>query len=208
MQLDIFNAAQSALGAKNFQLENGALVYYPGFYPKQVADELYTTLIDETIWKQESIKIYGRSVLYPRLTAWYGDNLTAYQFSGTKFFPHPWTETLLKIKNDISRVEHAHLNSVLLNLYRNGNDSVSWHTDAELELGKDPVIVSVNFGADRRFMLRRIDNHAVKINILLEHGSLLVMGGELQHYWQHQIPKSTKVTSPRINLTFRHIYSN
>jgi len=205
MQLDIFNIANEDRGAQQFNLQNGTLIYYPHFYKAIDADLYFDLIRAEAIWKQETIKIYGQDVLYPRLTSWYGDNDSNYKFSGTKFAPNQWTETLLKIRDDINKAEPSSFNSVLLNLYRNGNDSVSWHTDAEPELGINPVIASVNFGAARKFMLRRINDHTQKMELILQHGSLLVMKGELQHHWQHQVPKSVRITHERINLTYRYI---
>lgn len=204
MQLDIFGTPGA--DARSYSISNGELVLYPAFYGKDMADEYFALLKEQTPWKQETISIYGKTMLTPRLTAWYGDTGADYHFSNTKYTPHAWTPTLQTIRKDINKVEPAIFNSVLLNLYRNGNDSVSWHTDAEPELGRNPTIASVNFGAARRFMLRRIDDHTQKLDILLTHGSLLLMKGELQHYWQHQVPKTAAVVTERINLTYRMIY--
>jgi alkylated DNA repair dioxygenase AlkB len=148
--------------------------------------------------------MYGKKVDFPRLTAWYGDNDKPYTFSGITLAPKIWTKELLEIKQKIETESKVNFNSVLLNLYRSGNDSISWHTDAEKELGINPVIASVNFGATRKFQLRHIKTKE-KIEIELTHGSLLIMQGELQHFWQHQVPKTSKVVSERINLTFRVI---
>jgi alkylated DNA repair dioxygenase AlkB len=148
--------------------------------------------------------MYGKRINFPRLTAWYGDNDKPYSFSGITLNPLVWTKTLLEIKNRIEPKAGVCFNSVLLNLYRDGNDSISWHTDAEPELGKNPVIASVNFGETRNFQLRHIETKE-KIEIELVHGSLLIMQGELQHFWQHQVPKTSKKIKDRINLTFRVI---
>ena len=119
--------------------------------------------------------------------------------------PEPWTPTLLDIKARVEEAAGTTFNSVLLNHYHSGSDSISWHTDAERELGKNPIIASVSFGDARRFMLRQIENKDVKIEVELSHGSLLVMAGETQHYWQHQVPKTKASVESRINLTFRQI---
>jgi alkylated DNA repair dioxygenase AlkB len=161
-------------------------------------------LKDEIDWKQESMNMYGKQVDFPRLTAWYGDNNKPYSFSGVTLQPKIWTKELLEIKQKIEPLSNVVFNSVLLNLYRCGNDSISWHTDAEKELGKNPVIASVNFGATRKFQLRHIKTNE-KVEIELTHGSLLIMQGELQHFWQHQVPKTSKIVNERINLTFRVI---
>lgn len=206
MQLDIFNTPDNGSETHHFPLEHGELLYFPAFYTKEAADTYFGQIRAEAQWKQETIQMYGRNLLTPRLTAWYGEAGAHYQFSGTKFEPHAWLDSLRDIKRDINRVEPASFNSVLLNLYRNGNDSVSWHTDAEPELGINPIIASVNFGASRRFMLRRIDDHSRKMELVLKHGSLLIMKGELQHHWQHQVPKTSQAIGERINLTYRFIY--
>lgn len=148
--------------------------------------------------------MYGKKVDFPRLTAWYGDSDRAYSFSGITLNPNPWTDDLLLIKNKIESLAGTTFNSVLLNLYRNGQDSISWHTDAEEELGRNPIIGSVSLGTPRIFQLRHIVSKE-KIEIELTHGSLLIMRGEMQHFWQHQIPKTAHKIKERINLTFRTI---
>ena len=186
------------------QIDQGEYLYFPSFFSKPEGDEYLKELKDNILWKQESMNMYGKQINFPRLTAWYGNNDKPYSFSGITLNPNPWTNTLLKIKAKIETKANVSFNSVLLNRYRNGNDSISWHTDAEPELGLNPVIASVNFGATRKFQLRHIKTKE-KIEIELTHGSLLIMQGELQHFWQHQVPKTSKVVSERINLTFRVI---
>lgn len=203
-QLDIFGTSNLPTGTGKVAILNGEYQFYPSFFNKREADIIFSTLLENIQWKQESMNMYGKQVLFPRLTAWYGDNDKPYSFSGITLNPLPWTETLLDIKKRISIYTQAKFNSVLLNRYRNGNDSISWHTDAETELGKNPIIASVNFGATRRFQLRHIRTKE-KLEIELMHGSLLIMEGELQHFWQHQVPKTTKPVGERINLTFREI---
>jgi alkylated DNA repair dioxygenase AlkB len=148
--------------------------------------------------------MYGRKVNFPRLTAWYGDTDRPYSFSGITLQPKGWLPALLEIKEKLETAAATSFNSVLLNLYRDGNDSISWHTDAEPELGINPIIGSVNFGQPRIFQLRHRETKE-KVEIELAHGSALIMRGELQHYWQHQVPKTTKSMKERINLTFRCI---
>ncbi|MCW3462311.1 alpha-ketoglutarate-dependent dioxygenase AlkB family protein [Chitinophaga nivalis] len=186
-------------------LRNGELVYYPQFFSKAVSDQLLQLLLDNIAWKQESMQLYGKQVLFPRLMAWYGDAGARYTFSGNSFTPHPWTPALLQIRDLITPVTGKPFNSVLLNLYRHGNDSMGWHADDEPELGPQPVIASVNFGATRRFLLRYKNDHHLKHELALQHGSLLIMKGDLQQYWEHQVPKTSKATTGRINLTFRFI---
>ena len=188
----------------NFKILNGEYFYKEDFFPKKYSDALYERLLNGIEWKQESMNMYGKELKFPRLTAWYGDSDKPYSFSGITLNPNPWSKELTYIKEQIEPESDVTFNSVLLNLYRDGNDSISWHTDAEKELGKNPVIASVNFGDTRTFQLKHIDTNE-KISIELTHGSLLVMKGELQHYWKHQVPKTKKKKSPRVNLTFRVI---
>jgi alkylated DNA repair dioxygenase AlkB len=192
--------------SKEISLGNGELVYYPHFFNKVESDDFMQKLTDTIAWKQESMKMYGKPVLFPRLMAWHGDAATSYRFSGNTFAPAHWTPLLLQIRDRITPVSGHPYNSVLLNLYRNGNDSMGWHADDEPELGLQPVIASVNFGATRRFLLRYKSDHQQKYELPLEHGSLLIMKGALQQYWEHQVPKTAKVSTGRINLTFRFIH--
>lgn len=156
-------------------------------------------------WHHDSIKMYGKDVFLPRYSAWHGDSDKSYTYSGLTLSPKPWDTALLEIKKKIETAANTIFNSVLLNWYRDGSDHIGWHTDAEKELGKNPIIGSVNFGATRTFQIRRIDNNSNKINIPLSHGTVLIMMGELQHFWQHAVPKENKINSIRINLTFRTI---
>jgi len=151
------------------------------------------------------MNVYGKEVNLPRKTAWYGDSNKSYTFSGIHLEPEPWTPTLLQVKERIEEVAEVEFNSVLLNLYRSGSDGISWHTDAERELGENPVIGSVSFGETRRFIFRHRYDKEVKSEVDLTHGSFLLMAGETQHFWQHQIPKTSRKIEARINLTFRVI---
>lgn len=201
-QLDLFNSTKHK--AEITEIPNGEFLHIRQFFSKSLSDKYFRTLLDAIDWKQEKMNMYGKELLFPRLTAWYGDNDKPYTFSGITLQPNKWTPELLEIKKEVETKVDASFNSVLLNRYRNGNDSISWHTDAEKELGKNPVIASVNFGATREFQLKHINTNE-KISIELSHGSLLIMMGELQHFWKHQIPKTKKTVGERINLTFRVI---
>lgn len=208
-QLDIFGNPIPPKSGSNPKegltvIENGEYIFYPNFFPKSESDILLKGLRNNIVWKQESMNMYGKKIDFPRLTAWYGNNDKPYSFSGITLQPLPWTSEILTIKNKIEPIAKTVFNSVLLNLYRDGNDSISWHTDAEKELGINPIIASVNFGATRKFQLRHIKTKE-KLEIELTHGSLLIMQGELQHFWQHQVPKTSKPVGERINLTFRVI---
>lgn len=201
-QFDLFGTSEDE--KELFQVENGQYLFIPNFFSIEEGNYLFSRLNSTISWKQEKMNMYGKEVLFPRLTAWYGDSDRPYSFSGITLNPLPWTEELLKIKKKIETKTSAIFNSVLLNKYRDGSDSISWHTDDEKELGKNPIIASVTFGGTRNFQLRHRDT-GEKINLELSHGSLLIMQGELQHFWQHQIPKTKKQVDPRINLTFRVI---
>lgn len=202
-QLNLFEAPQDFSGVTD--IPNGKYIHLPNYYQTEKANFYLEALLEEIQWKQESVFMYGRQVPFPRLTAWYGDNDKPYSFSGITLTPHPWNKVLLEIRQDVENLSGSRFNSVLLNRYRDGNDSISWHTDAEKELGHNPVIASVNFGAERVFQLRHMKT-SERIDILLKHGSVLVMQGEMQHFWQHQVPKTKKALTERINLTFRLIH--
>ena len=199
-QLSFFGeAGQSGL------LPPDLLEYKPRLFDAAESKALLNQFITQTQWMQETIRMYGKLVQTPRLTAWYGDNDKTYTFSGNKYHPIPWTPDLLQVKNEVEAIAGTRFNSVLLNYYRDGNDSVAWHSDDEYELGHNPVIASVSFGQARRFDVRHKKDHDSKYAINLEDGSLLLMKGDLQHNWEHRIPKSVKPTKERVNLTFRVI---
>jgi alkylated DNA repair dioxygenase AlkB len=202
-QLDLFGEMPPKDGEPVI-IKNGEYIYFPNFLDRDSANDFLEAFKTTIEWKQESMNMYGKQVLFPRLTAWYGDNDKPYSFSGITLNPHPWTKELLKIKELIEPICEVEFNSVLLNLYRDGNDSISWHTDAEKELGKNPLIASVNFGAERKFQIKH--NESLEMHeIILKNGSLLIMKGELQHFWKHQVPKQKGIIKERINLTFRVI---
>lgn len=164
--------------------------------------EVFARLLDETPWRAESVVVYGKRHLQPRLTAWYGD--ASYTYSGLRLEPLPWTALLLEIRAAVEAACGQRFNSVLLNRYRNERDSMGMHSDDEPELGEAPVIASLSYGATRTFLLRhKRDNRTVRLP--LEDGNLLVMGGQLQKNWLHGINKSTRAFEERINLTFRYI---
>lgn len=175
-------------------------------YSKEEADDYYQKLLVEIKWKQEPIKIFGKEVLQPRLTAWYADKGKVYSYSGITMHWNEWTETLLKIKSKVELVTGYSFNSALLNYYRNGNDSMGWHRDNEKELGILPIIASISFGAARMFKFRNYYEKKQSLAFPLESGSLLLMTGETQHHWEHALAKTKGVISGRINITFRRIH--
>lgn len=186
-------------------LQNAEVILHEAFFSKEESKEIFEKLVSEIAWKQDKIKMYGKVLDLPRLTAWYGEEGKTYRYSGIDMQIHAWNEVLLFIKNRIEKVANVHFNGVLLNFYRNGNDSMAWHSDNEKELGKNPVIASVSFGETRKFRLRHKTNKTLKTEVLLTDGSLLLMQGETQHFWQHEIPKTKRQIGERINLTFRYI---
>lgn len=180
--------------------------YSPAFFSVEESNRFLSELQKQIDWKQEKIKLFGKEQPMPRLTAWYGDK--AYTYSGLVNEPQPWTPVLLQIREKIIEGTGKNFNSVLLNLYRSGQDSMGWHADDEKELGPEPCIASVSFGAERRFGFRHRYNKELKNKyITLQHGSLLLMQGITQHKWHHGLPKTAKTGDIRINLTFRNIIS-
>lgn len=201
-QLDLFGISKNP--NEPTSILGGAYLHISNFFTKVKADLFLKSFIENIEWNQEGMMMYGKYVQFPRLTAWYGDNDKPYSFSGITLQPKPWNNELMEIRGLIEPLAGMTFNSVLLNRYRDGSDSISWHTDAEKELGINPVIASVNFGEERVFQLKHIKTQE-RIDILLKHGSLLIMSGELQHNWLHQVPKTKKVIGERVNLTFRTI---
>ena len=193
------------LEVQEFSLPNAEVSYYSKFFTSEESHYFFHALNNEVKWRQDKISLYGREIDLPRETAWYGDTDKNYTFSGIRLTPEPWLPALLDIRQRIEKVAQVRFNSVMLNLYRDGKDGISWHTDAEPELGRNPIIGSVSFGGTRRFMLRHRHDKQAKCELELANGSFLLMGGETQHFWQHQIPKTSKTVAPRINLTFRTI---
>jgi alkylated DNA repair dioxygenase AlkB len=188
-----------------FNLPDAEIIYYPNFLSPEKANTLFEELLENTPWQQDEITVYGKRHLQPRLTALYGNKEKPYSYSNIIMQPHHWTLALQKIKSLIENISEANFTTVLLNYYRNGNDGNGWHADNEKELGINPIIASLSLGAERKFQLKHNTDTSQKKNINLENGSLLLMKGTTQHFWKHQVPKTTKLINPRINLTFRMI---
>lgn len=197
--------AEKQLTWSQLPLPEAEVIMYQNVFDKNEGDQIFSELYGNTDWQQDTTRLYGKPVTLPRLTAWYGDQDKSYTYSKIKMEPRPWTPTLIGIKLRIESIANKQFNSVLLNFYRDGKDSIAWHSDDEPELGKNPVIASVSLGAVRRFMFKHKYKKELKFEIELNNGSLLIMKGETQHFWQHQIPKTAKKVQPRINLTFREI---
>ncbi len=209
MTPDLFSAMPNWCDAAhaNFAMDrpDAEVILYPRLFSPIEARNFLAQLLREVSWKQEQIKVYGKIHDVPRLTAWYGEPNTTYIYSGIKVEASPWLPILAEIKNRIEHVSNMTFNSVLLNRYRDGSDSVAWHADDEVELGQNPAIGSVSFGAQRNFQMKHKTDRRQKQNILLENGSYLLMKGTTQHHWLHQIPKSKRAMGERINLTFRKV---
>jgi alkylated DNA repair dioxygenase AlkB len=188
-----------------FNVPDAAIAYYPNFFDHDRANEFFEKLKNEIPWQQDNITVYGKTHPQPRLTALFGNEGKPYSYSNIVMQPHHWNPLLMFIKNEIEEICHENFTTVLLNYYRDGKDSNGWHADNEKELGRNPVIASVSFGAERYFHLQHNTIKEQKLKINLEHGSLLIMKDSTQHFWKHQIPKTTKEIGPRINLTFRII---
>ena len=188
-----------------FQVPDAHIEYYPNFFSEEQADVLFEKLLTETSWQQDNISVYGKTYPQPRLTALFGNEGKPYSYSNITMHPQPWNETLLQMKLKITEVTLCDFTTVLLNRYRNGQDSNGWHADNEKELGTNPAIASISLGAARAFHLQHNSIKEARLKLTLEHGSLLLMKGTTQHYWKHQIPKTAKTVDQRINLTFRTI---
>lgn len=184
---------------------DGEVYLFPGLFDPAASTALFESLTQNIAWKQEPVKIMGREIMQPRLTAWYGEEGLAYSYSGITMHPLPWTDELLLIKRTIEAASGEQFNSALLNLYRDGRDSMGWHRDNEKSLGINPVIGSVSFGESREFSLKHYKDKKLRTKVLLESGSFLLMKGETQHKWLHSIQKAPAIISPRINITFRVI---
>lgn len=190
---------------EGYQFPEELLQFEPHFLSNKEADALFKLLLQEVPWQHTAQKMYDRIVTTPRLTAWYGEEDTSYRLGGRNIIANQWLPPLYDLKVKIEERFNCQFNSVLLNLYRDQNDSVAWHRDRESELGNRPVIGSLSLGQARYFDFRRVDDHSQKRSLLLSHGSLLLMKGDLQESWEHRIAKSSQAMTPRINLTFRLI---
>lgn len=176
------------------------LMHYDGFIPKKEADLYYTRLLQDTPWRQYEMPMYDKMVISPRMIAWYGEQEEAGESA------LPWTPELQELRRRVEKETGLQFNAVLLNLYRDGNDSVAWHSDKEHKIGRNPNIASLTFGQTRPFRFRHKSDKTIgQVEIPLHHGTLLLMSGTTNTFWEHHIPKSAKKMLPRINLTFRQV---
>lgn len=187
------------------KLQNAEIDYIPQFYSAEESKALFEALYQSTDWIEDDIRVYGKVYKQPRLTAFFANNKKSYHYSNISMSPQKFTPLLNRIKSKIEERTQSIFSSCLLNLYRNGQDSNGWHSDDEKELGKNPTIASLSLGAERIFHLKHKKITTLKHKLSLQNGSLLVMKGETQHYWLHQIPKTKKPIDKRINLTFRFL---
>ncbi len=187
-------------------LPDAVFEYYPTFFSKETADELFKKLLEETPWQENNITVFGKTHLQPRLTALYGNEGKPYSYSNIIMHPNKWTYLLTLIKEKVEEVTNNNFTTVLLNLYRNEKDSNGWHADNEKELGRNPIIASISLGEERVFHLKHNTNKAAKQSLILKHGSLLLMKEGSQTNYKHQLPKASKSKKERINLTFRTIF--
>ncbi|MBY4676665.1 alpha-ketoglutarate-dependent dioxygenase AlkB [Marinobacterium sp. CAU 1594] len=191
---------------QTIELPGGKLTYYPEFLATEQADRLLDQLAAGVAWRQDRIRLFGKEHPIPRLQAFQGEPGLSYRYSNLCLQSSPWHPALPPLLDRLAQLCGQRFNCVLLNLYRDGQDSMGWHSDDESELGANPRIASLSLGASRRFLLRhRKHTELDKQELLLEHGSLLLMEGALQHNWQHSLPRSRRVGQCRVNLTFRHI---
>lgn len=187
------------------ELPDARLCYFQYFFNTDEAEHFYSKLSKTIPWQQDPITVFGKTYDQPRLTALHANNTKPYSYSGITMYPNQMTTELTAIYERIRTVSSLEFTSVLLNLYRDGKDSNGWHADNEKELGRSPSIASVSFGAQRFFHLKHRTIKEARLKVLLHSGSLLLMEGDTQEKWLHQIPKTAKPIQPRINLTFRKI---
>jgi alkylated DNA repair dioxygenase AlkB len=184
---------------------DGTAIYFGKIFTEQVANFYFESLLKTISWKNDEALIYGKHYITARKVAWYGNDNYAYTYSNTTKQAEPFTKDLLTLKSKVEESSQVIFNSCLLNLYHNGEESMAYHSDDENSLGENTVIASLSFGAERKFSFKH-KRSGETISISLEHGSFLLMKDATQTHWLHSLPKSKKITSPRINLTFRTFY--
>ena len=200
MQSDLFGQVET------LPLENASVQLYRQWLNGNTAESLFDELRQNVNWQQPTIWVAGKRHKIPRLQAWYGDSHSTYRYSHTTFTANPWLPPLSKLKSKLESFCHARFNSVLVNLYRNGSDSMGLHADNEPELGPTPLIASITLGASRKFVFKSTSkNSKQRFGLTLNHGDLLIMAGETQKYWLHGLPKTQAPIGDRLNLTFRWV---
>lgn len=192
---------------ENLLPADGELFYYGSILDQQSADHYLKSLTENIEWKNDEAVVFGKRIVTSRKTAWYGDHQFSYTYSGIARTALPWTKELQKLKTLTEKISGDSFNSCLMNLYHDGNEGVGWHSDAEKMLKPEGTVASLSFGAERVFKFKH-KTKDLQFSLSLAHGSLLLMKGKIQQYWLHTLPKSKKITRPRINLTFRTIVGN
>lgn len=190
---------------------DGLVEYYPGFIQKDAADVIFHSLLSDIPWESDVLRLFGKTIVTKRKVAWFGDPEASYKYSGSIKQPLPWIQELTELKQRVEKLSGTSFNACLLNLYHHGGEGMTWHADDEPELGSHPVIVSISLGAERRFSFKHRTS-GERVDLLLEHGSALIMSGETQQHWVHALPKNMRQSASlfggpeeRINLTFRKI---
>ena len=191
---------------QNLISKDGELYLYENFLSDELANTCLAQLLHNTPWQQRQITIFGNTVDQPRLISWHAESHIHYSYSGIDLSPEPWSDVLLAIKDTVESKINNNFNSAFLNLYRDGKDYMGWHRDNEKKLGPQPLIASISLGIKRKFKLKHMNDSDLKLDLELTSGSLLVMAGEIQHYWKHCLPKALTIDEPRINITFRQVY--
>ncbi|SEA55261.1 Alkylated DNA repair dioxygenase AlkB [Arachidicoccus rhizosphaerae] len=202
--MNLFEAHEMTDPAINRLPYDGEVYYHGVIMPKTKADFYLKELLENINWRNDEAVIYGKKIVTKRKVAWYGDQPFSYTYSNTTKYALPWTKALLELKQTIESKADESFNSCLLNLYHSGQEGMAWHSDAETDLKKNGAIGSLSFGAARKFAFKH-KKSAEKVEILLEHGSLLIMTGTTQSHWLHRLPPTKKIGAPRVNLTFRTI---
>lgn len=200
--MDLFNLGVDA--DRNLLPKDGTVQYYGRILYAMEAGYYYEKLLQNIEWRNDEAVIFGKSIVTKRKVAWYGDRKYEYTYSNITKHALPWTDELLQLKSLTEKITGETFNSCLLNLYHNGEEGMTWHSDGETDLKKNGAIASLSFGAERKFAFKH-KSSGEKIELTLEHGSLLVMKDTTQTYWLHRLPPSKKIHHPRINLTFRTI---
>jgi alkylated DNA repair dioxygenase AlkB len=189
---------------QHFVLPQAELLFWPKWLSPEQAERCYQQLAQQLNWQQPAIKIFGKAVPIPRQQVWMGDAHCSYKYSGVLFEPEPWHPLVRQLTDWVNQLCQTHFNSVLLNWYSDGQQHMGWHSDDEPELGENPKIASLSLGQQRFFDLKH-KGLGTQLKLELGHGSLLLMAGKCQQYWQHRVPKMASATEGRINLTFREI---
>lgn len=200
--MDLFSQSQGAL--RNLLPCDGVVEYHGPLMGHAAADTYLAQLQTDVAWRHDEAVIFGKRITTKRQVAWYADGAFAYTYSKTTKTALLWSPLLLALKTLAEQASGEVFNSCLLNLYRDGSEGMSWHSDAERDLKKHGAIASMSFGAERKFSFKHKKSKGT-VSQILEHGSLLIMKGTTQTHWLHSVPKSTKITTPRVNLTFRQI---